>query len=72
MQIELTEDPLISPACKRCMSSFGLHDYPCDSCGRGYSLNDETKPAGDHMRLLLSWAAVLRQIDNTELGAIQW
>ena len=72
MQIELTEDLLNSPPCDLYLTSFGLHDQPCDSCGRGYSLNNETKPADEHMRLLMSWATVLKQIDNTEMGATQW
>jgi hypothetical protein len=70
MQIDLSENLLISPTCDLCLTGLGLHGQPCDSCG--HSLNDETKPADEHMRLLMSWAAVLRQIDNTEAGATQW
>jgi hypothetical protein len=38
----------------------------------GHLIDDEAKSAGEQMRLLLSWHAVLGDIRQSEAGAFQW
>jgi hypothetical protein len=61
MQIELIKNPLILP---------GHRDTSCTM--NGHSVNDETKPTEEQIRLLLSWRAVLTGIESSQLGAGQW
>jgi hypothetical protein len=61
MQIELIKNPLILP---------GHQETSCTV--NGYSVNDETRPTEEQIRLLLSWRAVLTEIGSSQLGAGQW
>jgi hypothetical protein len=38
----------------------------------GYSMDEETMPGGEQMRLLLSWRAVLSDIGFSRVGTDQW
>jgi hypothetical protein len=73
MQIELIENPPILPTRNEQITTLALHDDRRNSCGvQGYSVNDETKSAEEHIRLLLSWSAVLEEIGFSELVAGPW
>jgi hypothetical protein len=73
MQIELIENPLIPPTRNAQTNPLAQHGHRGSSCVvRGSSVNDETTSTEEHIRLLLSWRAVLGKIGSNELGAGQW
>jgi hypothetical protein len=61
MQIELIKNPLI------------LAGHQETSCAvSGYSVNDDTRPTEEQIRLLLSWRAVLTEIGSSQPGGGRW
>jgi hypothetical protein len=67
MQLRLMEDAMLCPACNsRALDPIPLGDQ-CALCGmRCLRETGDEKSAQVHMRLLVSWGAVLRQIGSSE------
>jgi hypothetical protein len=69
MHAQHIEPALILPTTHAQTASPALHGYEGNP---GYLVDDEAKSAGEQMRLLLSWHAVLGEIRQSEAGAFQW
>jgi hypothetical protein len=73
MKIKLIEDPRVCPACDAQITDLGLPDRQCSSCGMQRNLGtNETKRTDEHVRLLLSWDAVMRETGIREVGSSRW